>query len=211
LSKVIGITTGRFRFIPAWKDIFWSAQFVSTARGEPVGQTTIPNFLRGPNQVKRRDLEASALRGILFRNDLRMNPETPGLEFAFELHAECDPPLPIGDTPSGKAALIPITGGHFEGPNIKGTVLPGGADWPYTRLDGVNFVEARYPIRTDDGVIVQVWNRGPMVPGTKARTMTSFVAPIGKYDWLNKSVFVGTLEVPSGPFRAVIVRFFRVV
>ncbi len=136
--------------------------------------------------------------------------ETPQCEFAFELFAECAQPMPMGDTPQGKAALIPITGGRFEGPNIKGTVLPGGADWPLTRSDGVNFVEARYPIQTDDGVIIQIHNRGPMAPGAKGRTMTTFNAPAGKYDWLNKSVFVGTLEVPPGQFKGVTVRFFKV-
>jgi len=136
--------------------------------------------------------------------------EIPQCEFAFELYAECGQPMPMGDTPMGKAALIPITGGHFEGPGIKGKVLPGGADWPLTRPDGVNFVEARYPIQTDDGVIIQIYNRGPMAPGSKGRTMTSFNAPQGKYDWLNKSVFVGTLEVPPGPFKGVTVRFYKV-
>jgi hypothetical protein len=137
--------------------------------------------------------------------------ETPKCEFVFEAHVDCDTPMPIGDTPAGKAALIPITGGTFEGSSIKGTVLSGGADWPVTRSDGINYVEARYPIKTDDGVIIQIWNRGPMRPGQPARTITSFNAPAGKYAWLNEAAFVGTLEVPPGPFKGVVVRFFKVV
>ena len=36
---------------------------------------------------------------------------------------------PIGDTPAGHRRIGLVAGGTFEGPKLRGTVLPGGADW----------------------------------------------------------------------------------
>jgi hypothetical protein len=44
----------------------------------------------------------------------------------------------------GERRVIPITGGSFEGPNIKGAVLPGVADWQLVRPDGDLELYARY-------------------------------------------------------------------
>jgi hypothetical protein len=102
--------------------------------------------------------------------------------------------------------LIPILSGTIEGPNIRGELLPG-TDWQVTRRDGVTVVDATYALRTDDGVIIQIRNRGlrhgpPEVMSALAagedvdpsayyfRAVPEFVAPAGKYDWLNRSIFV---------------------
>ena len=84
----------------------------------------------------------------------------PGFEFVFELNATLDPAIAIGETPHGVRRMVPITGGRFEGPAIRGSVLPGGADWQVVRGDGANELEALYLLRTDDGVVIQVRNRG---------------------------------------------------
>ena len=41
--------------------------------------------------------------------------------------------LMLGESKRGTRRIIPITGGTFEGPNIKGEVLPLGADWQTVR------------------------------------------------------------------------------
>ena len=51
-----------------------------------------------------------------------MSMQAPQLEFAFEIKIKVEPGkgLEAGDTPKGLRKMIPITGGSFEGPNIKG-------------------------------------------------------------------------------------------
>lgn len=137
----------------------------------------------------------------------------PGVEFVFEALVEIAPAQLPGATPMGGRSRVPITGGTFEGPRIKGKVLPGGADWQLRRADGTLTLDADYMIEADDGTLIHVLNHGIAsgVPGTATeylRTTPSFEAPIGPHDWLNKAVFVGTVELaPNG---AVRIRVFRV-
>src|SRR5437667_11349096 len=42
----------------------------------------------------------------------------------------------VGVTPSGHRRFVHVTGGTFEGPRMRGTVLPGGGDWLVGRADG---------------------------------------------------------------------------
>jgi len=43
--------------------------------------------------------------------------------------------IDVGATPHGIRQIIYIKGGTFEGPKLKGTVLPGGGDWFVRRAD----------------------------------------------------------------------------
>ena len=61
----------------------------------------------------------------------------PGYQFVCELNARLESPIVIGATPAGLTRVVPITGGRVEGPLLRGTGLPGGADWQYERSDGV--------------------------------------------------------------------------
>lgn len=143
------------------------------------------------------------------------DPQAPRLEFAFEEIVTLGPAIPVGETPLGKRNIIPITGGTFEGPGIKGTIIAGGWDWQLTRADGCTEVEADYMIRTDDGVVINVINVGALCPPrdgepSAVRTQPRFEAPIGKYDWLNRAAFIGTLDLArdaGGP--AVRIRFYK--
>ena len=123
----------------------------------------------------------------------------------------------VGEVSSGHQRIIPIIGGSFEGPNIRGKVIPGAADWNLVRNDGVIVVSASYFLRTDDGVCIKIQNQGvnPALasgapPPSRPRfTIPSFEAPKGRYDWLNKSVFVGTLT-PGAP-GSVRIRVFKLI
>ena len=131
-------------------------------------------------------------------------PPNPSTSLAFEEIVTLGEVIPVGKTPLGIRTIIPITGGTFNGPRIAGSIIPGGWDWQLTRADGCTDVQADYMLRTDDGVIINIRNEGtlcPPVPGQPfalARTQPRFEAPIGKYDWLNKSSFVGT-RISVGP------------
>lgn len=55
-------------------------------------------------------------------------------EYAFTLYVKLAEPVDFGNTFNGDRRLIPITGGRFEGPKIKGEIMPGGTDPSLTCL-----------------------------------------------------------------------------
>jgi Protein of unknown function (DUF3237) len=131
----------------------------------------------------------------------------PALEFIYEVNAKLGAPISIGVTPDGARRIIPILGGAVEGPLIRGELIGGGADWQLTRPDSVTVVDATYALKTEDGVIIQIRNRGlrhgpPEVMAALARgeevdpsayyfrSAPEFIAPDGRYAWLNRSIFV---------------------
>lgn len=144
-------------------------------------------------------------------------PPEPTLEFVFEEIVTLGQATAPGDTARGGRLIIPITGGTFEGPEIKGTIIPGGWDWQLRRDDGCTEIEADYFLKTDDDVVINVVNKGVLCPGEAGappppvRTHPVFEAPKGKYEWLSKAAFIGTLEMaPPSAGPAVKIRFFRV-
>lgn len=168
-----------------------------------------------------RKLALTAVLGLAAIPGSAQDANTPEAQFAFEEIVTLGPAVSPGATPKGRRNMIPITGGHFEGPGfngegIKGEIVPGGWDWQLIRSDGCVEIEADYFLKTDDGAVINIVNKGALcmpaagAPPAPARTHPVFEAPVGKYDWLNKSAFVGTLEMadPShGP--AVKIRIFR--
>lgn len=131
--------------------------------------------------------------------------EAPELEFTCELKVTIDPPMQLGITPRGKRVIIPIAGGTFEGPGLKGTVLKGGADYQYVSLDGERTeLNAIYTIKTDDNVLIHVQNAGlilshgssddshsDVLPEVYFRTAPQFEAPVDSdYAWLNNAIFI---------------------
>ena len=135
-------------------------------------------------------------------------PDAPGLAFVCELKVKIKPAIIVGETPHGTRRIIPIIGGVFEGPLMKGEILEGGADWQIVRKDGVSELEAHYQIKTDDGVVIYIKNVGlrvatPEIAAKIARgevvspndyyfrAIPKFDAPIdSKYEWLNNAIFV---------------------
>lgn len=140
----------------------------------------------------------------------------PNLEFAFEAVLTLKKPrlemksLPVG----GNRLSVQIEGGVFEGPLIKGTVLPGGGEWPHVRTDDVFCFDARYHLQVDDGTLIMIENRGYRHASPEVmerlwnlkdasavapseyylRAATTFTTAPGKHDWLSKHVFIGVGE-----------------
>ncbi len=154
-----------------------------------------------------------------------MPQAAPPLEFAFEVVVEIGAPLDLGITAGGRRRIIPIQGGRFEGPAIRGRVLPGGADWQIVRADGSAELDARYTLQTDAGALIYVSNRGmrqgpPEVlnrlnAGERVdagsyyfRSVPVFETAAAECDWLTRAIFVGAGERrPDG----VTLRFWRVL
>jgi len=70
------------------------------------------------------------------------------------------PPQKLGAVPHGTRVIAPITGGTFEGPRLRGKVLPGGGDWLLTRPDGVVELDLRITLETDDGALIYMTSSG---------------------------------------------------
>lgn len=142
-------------------------------------------------------------------------PRAPQLEFVFEEVVTLGASYHPGATPWGERNIVPITGGTFSGPNIKGKILPGGWDWQLASKTGFNRIQADYMLQTDDGVIINIVNKGTMGGPNAGKpspvyTSPAFEAPIGRYSWLNEGAYVGTLEVTNvdGKF-AVRIRIYK--
>jgi hypothetical protein len=131
----------------------------------------------------------------------------PTLEFAFAAKVTVARPLELGVTPEGRRRIIPITGGTVEGPRLKATVLPGGADWQLVRADETLVLEARYTLSAEDGGLISVVNRGvrhaapeilrklaagePVEPDSYYfRTTPLFDTAAPAHLWLTRTIFV---------------------
>jgi hypothetical protein len=124
---------------------------------------------------------------------------------------------PIGATPNGNRRVGLVAGGRFEGPKLRGTVLPGGADWIVGRPDNSTTLDVRLVLETDDGASIGMTYRG-MRHGPAAvmekvnsgqfvdpseyyfRTAIAFETAAPRYNWLNRIIAVGTgNRLPEGP------------
>ena len=136
----------------------------------------------------------------------------PTAEFIWEAVVEIAPTMMLGAGPQGERRMVPITGGRFEGPRIKGRILPGGADRQLVRPDGVRRLEALYELETDDGAVITVLNQVVAAPRDGEAdyrfSTLQVTAPEGRYGWLNRLAFVGTLNSLRPARDAVVIRVF---
>lgn len=149
---------------------------------------------------------------------------TPTLHHVFTARVTVSAPLELGDTPTGRRRVIPITGGTVEGPRLRGIVVPGGADWQVIAPDGTAHLVARYTLQAEDGTLISVVNSGirhgsPEVLAQLAagqmvdpsryyfRATPSFEVAAGPHAWLTQRVFVATGE--RAPDH-VVIRVFEV-
>jgi hypothetical protein len=140
----------------------------------------------------------------------------PRLELLYQISVYLDPPLAIGEHPGGNRLIVPITGGSFEGPRLKGKVLAGGADWLLVRSDGVGVLDVRYPIQTVDGALIYVhysgyltrvlelfprWSAGERIPHEEYYFVATprYETSAPQYAWLQQVVVlsIGYL-IPGG-------------
>ena len=169
-------------------------------------------------------MKQSLLTTLLAWFVLSMNAQTyppkdaPQLEFALQLKVTLGEAYGINNTQHGRRTVIPITGGTFEGPGLKGTIINGGADYQLNGADGRTELEAIYCIKTDDGTYLHVRNRGIIANGKDAdgkptfyfRAAPQFEAPADSpYGWLNNALFVCAPEW-SKDFQGIVLNVWKV-
>ena len=125
-------------------------------------------------------------------------------------------PQKIGAIPHGMRSIVPVTGGDFEGPRLRGKVMPGGGDWLLSRSDAVLELDLRITLETDDQALIYMsfqglrhgpadmiaaLSRGEVVDPASYyfRTVPRFETASEKYAFLNRIITVGLGETrPDG-------------
>lgn len=135
----------------------------------------------------------------------------PRTEFLLAVQAEVTPATFLGEGGEGLRRLMTVAGGVFEGPRLRGHILPGGEFWQLERPDGVTTLEARFTLKATDGSLLSMTHRGLAAPGAQARTVPEIEAPAGLHDWLNRAVFIGSLDASESRQGRVLIQVFQVV
>jgi uncharacterized protein DUF3237 len=140
-----------------------------------------------------------------------MPVETLRSEFLFNLSGYVGEPRDVGATPRGTRRFYPAVSGAFEGPRLRGEVLPDGGDWLLLCPDGVLEQDVRLTLKTDDGAFIYVryagmrhgppevmarLARGEVVDSSEYyfRVAPMFETGAKRYTWLNNILAVGVGE-----------------
>jgi hypothetical protein len=149
----------------------------------------------------------------------------PRLEYLMTYRADLKDPIDIGAVPSGNRRIFDVTGGSFEGPRLKGRLLPSGGDWLLIGTDGIGRLDVRGTFETEDGAHVYaqyfgvlVLNEAVMGSLTQGRetqygdtyfmTQPRFETGHPDYTWLNSVVAIAEGRVLPN---AVEYRVFQVL
>jgi Protein of unknown function (DUF3237) len=128
----------------------------------------------------------------------------------------------VGAVAHGTRRTALLDGGTFEGPRLRGTIVPGSSvDWTLLRSDGVLEMDLRFTLRTDDGALISMSSfglrhgppeviaaigRGETVdPSTYYfRTMPRFETAHPTYSFLNRLIAVASGDRrPDGPIYTI--------
>jgi hypothetical protein len=121
--------------------------------------------------------------------------------------ADLKPPVDVGTGPAGTRQIFDVTGGSFEGPQLKGKILPSGADWLLLGADGIGRLDVRATFETDDGAHIYMQYYGVIAMDEKVvkaltegqetqygdtyfMTAPRFETGDSRYAWLNSIVAV---------------------
>jgi Protein of unknown function (DUF3237) len=119
-------------------------------------------------------------------------------QFLFDLTLMAQPPAEI----SADRMVVAVSGGGFEGPKLKGTVVGPAGDWMVQRHDGSKVLDVRIQLQTDDRQHIYMTCRGiaytPPGGTLYARIQPLFETGAAKYARLNNIVAVGVYRPASG-------------
>jgi hypothetical protein len=119
-------------------------------------------------------------------------PDALKSEFLMDMILETGGP---GGGAVGSRQIVPVIGGTFEGPKLRGKVLPPGADWLVRISDTVRVLDVRTLLLTDDDQRIYVTYRGvlhtPAGQPRYQRVGMMFETGSEKYAWLHQIIAVG--------------------
>ncbi len=126
----------------------------------------------------------------------------------YRLEATLGDPQDVGEISAGHRRIVPLTGGTFSGPELRGTLLPGAStDWQIVLSDGTALGDIRYTLETERGDLLYVQSQGvrhgsPEVLARLGRgedvdaseytfrTSAKIETAAAGLDWLNKGIFI---------------------
>ena len=129
-------------------------------------------------------------------------------DFLFTITVTVEALHDVGSVPLGTRHIDLLGAGRFEGPRLKGEVLPGGIDQKIFRADGAMNPNVRLVLKTNDDALIYMHYTGvrygtPEVMDRIAagetvdpseyylRNTPYFETAAARYDWLNRIVAVG--------------------
>lgn len=133
----------------------------------------------------------------------------PHLDLIYRLEASLGEPQDVGQVSAGHRRIVPLTGGTFSGPGLRGRLLPGAsADWQTLLPDGTALGDVRYTLATESGYLLYVQShsvrhgsrealerlgRGEHVDAGEYtfRSAVIIETAADNLNWLNKGIFVG--------------------
>lgn len=139
----------------------------------------------------------------------------PSLEWVMSIHVAIATQDRLGACTDGQRSNYRILGGHFQGLEVCGEVLAGGADFYLQRSDGVGELDARYSLLSDRGELINIHNSGLIVLSDSGRELQAqgiwplpehhyrcscsprFQVASGRLDWLTRSVMIGKVSYPA--------------
>ncbi len=131
------------------------------------------------------------------------------MNLIYHLEATVGDPQDVGEISAGHRRIVPLTGGTFSGPGLRGSLRQGAsADWQVILPDGTALGDVRYTLETEQGHLLYVQSQGVRygsreVLGRLARgedvgadeytfrTSVKIETGASDLDWLNKGIFVG--------------------
>ena len=135
----------------------------------------------------------------------------PELELLFRMYLTGHP-HDLGHTPYGRRRFVQVTGGNFEGRQMKGEVLAVGTDNAIVRRDGVFEPNVNLVLRTHDQALIHVTYHGQFWASEEIlakllirelgvdpssyylRNAVFFETSAEPYLWLNRTMAVSTGE-----------------
>jgi hypothetical protein len=144
----------------------------------------------------------------------------------FDIVVDLHPKLNFGTGPFGTRVLYGSAGGTFEGPKLRGRVLPVGGDWALFRPDGAMLLDVRLGLQTSEGDLIHMIYGGRWIvpqeqraaladvkarhtvdPATYYfRTNPLFETGSARYAWLNDAVCIGSGYLVEGGVAYKVVR-----
>jgi hypothetical protein len=129
----------------------------------------------------------------------------PQLEYVMSYNATLAAAEVIGPLPEGVRVNFYVTDGLFEGPNVRGRLLPVGGDWLTIRTDGIGVLDVRATLETDDKALIYIsytgvldlgpegharFLEGKLPPYIPLRVSSRLHTAHPKYQWMNRHQYV---------------------